>query len=71
MGKTQSFRTKLWLYFVLFAALIFSLLWLLQTVGLQRFYDDMMENNIRRAAQTMIAASKSDDFLEKIGRAHV
>ena len=66
MGKTQSFRTKLWLYFVLFAALIFSLLWLLQTVGLQRFYDDMMENNIRRAAQTMIAASKSDDFLEII-----
>ena len=66
MGKTQSFRTKLWIYFVLFAALILFLLWLLQTVGLQRFYDDMMEDNIRRAAQTMIAASKGDDFLEII-----
>ena len=66
MGKTRSFRTKLWLYFILFAALIFSLLWLLQTVGLQRFYDGMMKNNIRHAAQTMIAASKSDDFIETI-----
>ena len=66
MGKTRSFRTKLWLYFVLFAALLFSLLWLLQTVGLQKFYDGMMKNNIRRAAQTIIAASKSDDFIEII-----
>ena len=40
--KTPSFRTKLWLYFVLFAAVIFSLLWILQTVGLQSFYDGMM-----------------------------
>ena len=66
MGKTRSFRTKLWLYFILFAALIFSLLWLLQTVGLQEFYDGMMKNNIRHAAQTMTAASKSDDFIEII-----
>lgn len=64
--KTWPFRTKLWLYFVLFAALIFSLLWLLQTVGLQRFYDGMMENNIRNAAKTITAACQSDDFYDII-----
>ena len=64
--KTRSFRTKLWLYFVLFAAVIFSLLWLMQTVGLQNFYDRMMKNNIRNAAKTIIAASQSEDFFEII-----
>ena len=62
-SKTVSFRTKLWLYFVLFAAVIFSLLWIMQTVGLQRFYDGMMKNNIRNAAKTIIAAAQSEDFL--------
>ena len=57
-SKTVSFRTKLWLYFVLFAAVIFSLLWIMQTVGLQRFYDGMMKNNIRNAAKTIIAAGQ-------------
>ena len=64
--KTFSFRTKLWLYFVIFAAVIFSLLWIMQTVGLQSFYDGMMKNNIRSAAKTMIAASQSEDFFEII-----
>ena len=66
--KTPSFRTKLWLYFVLFAAVIFSLLWILQTVGLQRFYDGMMENNIRNAAKIMTAAAGSDDFFNIVDR---
>ena len=65
-SKTVSFRTKLWLYFVLFAAVIFSLLWIMQTVGLQRFYDGMMKNNIRNAAKTIIAAGQSEDFFEII-----
>lgn len=64
--KTRSFRTKLWLYFVLFAAVIFSLLWLMQTVGLQNFYDGMMKNNIRNAARTIISASQSEEFFEII-----
>ena len=66
--KTFSFRTKLWLYFVLFAAVIFSLLWILQTVGLQSFYNGMMERNIRNAAKTMEAAAKSDDFFKTIDK---
>ena len=64
--KTYSFRTKLWLYFIMFAAVIFSLLWILQTVGLQRFYNGMMENNIRNAARAIVSASGSDRFFNII-----
>ena len=69
--KTHSFRTKLWLYFVLFAAVIFSLLWILQTVGLQRFYDGMMEKNIRNAARTITSAAGSDRFFNLIDQLSV
>ncbi|MBQ6519255.1 MAG: HAMP domain-containing histidine kinase [Anaerolineaceae bacterium] len=65
---THSFRTKLWLYFILFAALIFSLLWVMQTLGLQGFYDDMMKNNIRNAGKAIAAASGSENFFEIIDR---
>lgn len=66
--KTPSFRTKLWLYFILFTALIFSLLWILQTVGLQNFYDGMMEQNIRNAAKMMISAAQSDNFFDVVDK---
>ena len=61
MKKPKSFQTKLWLYFVLFTAIIFIVLWLLQTVFLQGFYNSMPIDNIRRAAQQVKAAASSDD----------
>lgn len=70
-SRTQTFRTKLWLYFVLFAAVIFSLLWILQTVGLQRFYDGMMMDNIRKAGQEIAANSRNDDLTDLIDRLSV
>ena len=51
--KTKSFKTKLWLYFMLFAAVIFLVLWLLQTVFLQRFYDGMIIKNTVAAADSI------------------
>lgn len=70
-SRTQTFRTKLWLYFVLFAAVIFSLLWILQTVGLQRFYDGMMMDNIRKAGMEIAANSRNDDLTDLIDRLSV
>ena len=61
MKKPKSFQTKLWLYFVLFTAIIFIVLWLLQTVFLQGFYNSMLIDNTRRAAQQVKAAASSDD----------
>ena len=62
MSKTKTFRTKLWLYFILFTAIVFSLLWVLQTVFLQTFYNAMLERNTRSAAEKMIAGSTDSDF---------
>ena len=69
--SSLSFRTKLWLYFVMFAAVIFSSLWILQTVGLQRFYDGMMKKNIRDAAEKITAAAGSDNFFSVIDKLSV
>lgn len=55
--RTRSFRFKLWMYFVLFTALIFTVLWLLQTVFLQSFYNAMLIGNTRSAAEKIVAAA--------------
>ena len=60
--RPKSFRIKLWIYFVLFTALIFSLLWLLQTVFLQSFYNDMLINNTKQAAASISESFNDDDF---------
>ncbi len=62
MRKTKSFRTKLWIYFILFTAIIFSLLWLLQTVFLQSFYNGMLEKRTFSAMKQMAADSANDSF---------
>lgn len=66
---TKSFRTKLWIWFAAFAAIILSLLWILQTVFLQRFYDRMMIGNIRSAAEEIIKNCEDeelDDLIDKL-----
>ena len=68
MNKAKSFRTKLWLYFVLFAAAIFAMLWLLQTVFLQGFYNKMLENNTRKAAAEIASKSGAEDVTDIIDR---
>ena len=66
--RPKSFQTKLWLYFVLFTAIIFSVLWLLQTVFLQRFYNSMLIANTRSAAEQIIKNAGNDDADEVIDR---
>ena len=47
---------------MLFTALIFTVLWLLQTVFLQSFYDMMIKNNVRTAAGQIITSGSSEDI---------
>ena len=68
MNKGRSFRTRLWQYFVVFAAVILGLLWLLQTVFLQGFYDGMLKRNTRKAAAEIAARSASADIAAVIDR---
>ncbi len=55
--NTRSFGFKLWIYFVLFTALIFTVLWLLQTVFLQSFYNAMLISNTKQTAEQIISGS--------------
>jgi len=68
MSKTKSFRTKLWLYFILFAAIVFGLLWVLQTVFLQSFYNGMLIKNTRSAAEEIAGSTGSSDFTDRIDK---
>ena len=64
--NVKSFKFKLWMYFVLFTAMIFIVLWLLQTVFLQSFYDAMVISNTKKAAAQIASQSGSSDIQEKI-----
>ena len=48
--KAKSFRSKLLGLFMLFTAVIFTVLWILQTVFLQSFYNSMIIRNTISAA---------------------
>ncbi len=64
--KSKSFGRKLWLYFVLFTAIIFGVLWVLQTIFLQGFYNRMTMNRIRSAANSIILARNTDVIVEEL-----
>lgn len=55
---------RLWLYFILFTAVIFTVLWLLQTVFIQSFYNNMLIDNTRSAAQKIAQKGYSSDLGE-------
>ena len=69
MKKRKSFGVKLWLWFVLFAAAIFLVLWLLQTVFLQSFYNDMAIRGVEMAAKEIVAHAGEADFYSLVDKA--
>ena len=66
MKKRKSFGVKLWLWFILFSAVIFLVLWLLQTVFLQNFYNDMAIRGAEKAAEKIEERSADSDFYDVI-----
>lgn len=64
--KIKSFRTKLSLYFVLFTAVIFTALWVLQTAFLQSFYNAMLIKNTKSAAQQIIDSGEDTDTIDSL-----
>ncbi|MGN0613925.1 MAG: ATP-binding protein [Porcipelethomonas sp.] len=65
-SSVWSFRMKLCMYFVIFAAIIFSVLWILQTVFLQDFYNNMLINNTRNVAQTIIDSGGDTEIIDDL-----
>ena len=64
--KTKSFRFKLWTYFAVFTAFIFIILWLMQTVFLQGFYNDMLISATEKVAENIKSHSTDPDIEKKI-----
>lgn len=67
--KAKTFRKKLLGYFMLFTAVIFTVLWLLQTVFLQGFYNGMIiRNTISAAGKITSFDSGMTEQLDEISR---
>jgi signal transduction histidine kinase len=64
----RSIGVKLWLYFILFAAIILTALWLLQIVFLQSFYESMKISDIKKIAATISSQYEEEDFETTIDR---
>ncbi len=58
----NSFGVKLWGYFILFAAVILSALWLMQIVFLQSFYEGMKTQDVQRVMEALIERSDDENF---------
>ncbi len=70
-NKAKSFKKKLLIYFMFFTAVIFTVLWLLQTVLLQNFYNGMVIRNTISAANkitTFSSVSDSGSALDELSR---
>ena len=71
--KTNSFRKKLLSWFMFFTVVIFTVLWLLQTVFLQKFYNGMIIRNTVKVADKISTESQSSDitsYIDDISRSN-
>lgn len=71
--KTNSFRKKLLSWFMFFTVVIFTVLWLLQTVFLQKFYNGMIIRNTVKVADKISSESQSNDitsYIDDISRSN-
>ena len=71
--KPNSFRRKLLSCFMFFTVVIFTVLWLLQTVFLQSFYNSMIIKNTVKAADKICSESGRSDikpYIDEISRSN-
>lgn len=64
----KSLKFKIWGYFVLFAAAIMLILWLLQIVFLKTIYQTMKTQEIKKIGETIVSQYGKSDFDEILTR---
>jgi signal transduction histidine kinase len=64
--RARAFGMKLWLYFALFAAVLMALLWLMQIVFLQSFYESMKTSDVKKIGAAILAEYGSDGFADAL-----
>jgi len=62
----KSLKFKIWLYFVLFAALLMGILWFLQIVFLDTYYEEMKISQTRKVANSIIDRYGEPNLVEYI-----
>lgn len=67
--KAFKIKIKLWVCFGLYAAIIFVTLWLLQVVFLQKFYNKMVIQNVKKVAKQIKTQESQNDLEEVIDEA--
>ncbi|TJX13500.1 HAMP domain-containing histidine kinase [Tissierella creatinini] len=58
----ESIKFKLWTYFIALSAVIMVLLWLLQTVFLNQFYESMKTNEIKKIGNSLVQQYGKEGF---------
>ncbi|MBW4829108.1 MAG: HAMP domain-containing histidine kinase [Clostridiaceae bacterium] len=62
----KSLKFKLWLYFILFTAIIMTILWFLQIVFLNTYYKSMKTNEIKKIGNALVSEYGKEDFADII-----
>jgi len=60
----KSLKFKIWLYFVLFAALLMLILWFLQIFFIKSYYEEMKIVETRKIARTIQSQYGNKDLIE-------
>lgn len=58
----KSLKFKMWTYFIIFAASIMILLWLLQIVFMNSYYESMKTNEIRKIGNSLVTQYGKEGF---------
>jgi signal transduction histidine kinase len=64
----KSIKLRLWIYFLLFAALLMGLLWFLQIFFLSTYYEEMKINETLRISGAIVEKYGQDGLFEEIAR---
>jgi signal transduction histidine kinase len=64
----KSLKFRLWLYFALFAALLMLILWFLQIIFLNTYYEDMKIRETQSVAASIVSRYGQDGLFEEIAR---
>ncbi|MEL7654635.1 MAG: ATP-binding protein [Bacillota bacterium] len=62
----KSLKFKIWIYFALFAALLMTMLWFLQILFLDTYYEEMKISQTSKLAKSIISHYGDDDLVEYI-----
>lgn len=66
MIDRKSLKFKIWVYFLMFAALLMALLWFLQIFFLDTYYEEMKISETRKVARSIISKYGDEGLVEYI-----